>query len=39
MKQPKPLERGGLIEEVIRKIKKTALAEGQRGFSNTDYSL
>ena len=38
MKQPKPLERGGLIEEAIRKIKNRA-PEGQRGFSNTDYSL
>lgn len=38
MKQPKPLERGGLIEEVIRKIKNRA-PEGQRGFSNKDYSL
>lgn len=29
---------GGLIEEAIRKIKNRA-PEGQRGFSNTDYSL
>lgn len=31
-------EGSSLIEEVIRKIKNRA-PEGQRGFSNTDYSL